>query len=108
MDARREPGGGWMEVALTTPTGERITTYLARDASYSQRRTAWHLARAAKSLRTDAPGHKEVVTCRYVLDRNAVETEWRSELIASVGLDADKIKQDYNAMVARVPPPQRG
>lgn len=85
MDARREPGGGWMDVSIRTPSGEQVAVYLSRDASYSQRRTAWNLTRAARALRATAPTlslevakaasavvcqRKEVVTCKYIHDTN--------------------------------------
>lgn len=110
-------------MSITTPSGEQVAVYLSRDASYSQRRTAWHLTRAVRALRAVAPSFsfevaraasavvhqwKEVVTCTYDQDSNSVEVEWRAEVLQQLGVDIDTAKKEFAAMVARAPPAQGG
>lgn len=117
MDARREPGGGWLDLTIASPTGDSITVYLARDASHAQRRTAWHLVRSsapgltfavAKAASAVVHQWKEIATCRYLADTDSTEVEWKTDAINTLNLDIEKIRQEFAAMVRRGPTQARG
>lgn len=123
LDARREPGGGWMDIHIVSPMGDNIVVYVSRDASKAQRRTAWHLARAARALRAVAPARafevaksaaavvyqwKAVAKCRYNHDSDNADIEWNQDLCQQLGVDLVKVQEEYHDMVQRGPRPQRG
>lgn len=114
MDARREPGGGWTSLTIQSPAGEAITVYVGRDVSHAQRRTAWHLARAARALRDAAPRHtfevakaasavvhqwKELATCRYDSGSDSTEISWKVDAIKALGIDEVQVQRAYSEMV---------
>lgn len=96
--------------------------HLGRDASHAQRRTAWHLARAARALRASAPGltfevekaasavvrqWKELATCRYRADTDSTEVGWKAEAITALGIDIAEVRKEFDSMVRRGPNPAR-
>lgn len=123
LDARREPGGGWLDIQIVSPAGDNIVVYVNRDASRSQRRTAWHLSRAARAPRAVAPGRvfdvaksaaavvyqwKSIAKCHYNAASDSADVAWDQELISQLGIDIAQLRDAYSNMVQSGPRQARG
>lgn len=115
MAARRLPDGSWAKLEIPTPYGASLPVFVERDKSYAQRKTGFHLARVARTLRAAFPGKtfevarssgivtqdwRDVAQVRYSTDTNAAEVEWRDDIIAEMGSTGDAIRDAYKATLA--------
>lgn len=115
MAAHRLPDGPWAKAEIQTPYGASLPVFVERDKSHAQRKTGYHLARVARTLRAAFPDKTfevsrssgivtqewcEVAQVRYNANANAADIEWRDETITSLGGTGDAMRDAYKAMLA--------
>lgn len=114
MAARRLANGEWANITIATPYGTTLPVYIERDKSYSQKKTAFHLVRVARTLRAAFTSKsfevarsagivthdwREIAQVRFNPDIIAVDVEWNDEAIGQLGGDGDTIRAAYQAML---------